>query len=302
MATWNELLRKARDGTGLSRRAVAELSGLSEETIFSYEATRRNPRRERLLQLTRALKLDGAATNAILTDAALEPEPSPWLRDAALRARPLSELQGALDSYSWPCLALNERFEIVAWNQQAVRVAELDFRTALPESHQRNLLRIAVPRHFRERVQNWDEVVSVMVGMYKNHHMGSEDLAEGSPYFQSMVTDIARNDGDFLARLMGLWANTPARKQATRIVFRVAWRTGEGTPLSFNCLITAWDEFDAISRGRVLFPSRATRRTTLLPPNRPLPRRTAGWRSARAATRSALLHPAERPLRLRNYP
>ena len=53
-APWNELLRQAREATGLSRRALHELSEVSEDTIFSYESGRRRPRRETLLQLTRA--------------------------------------------------------------------------------------------------------------------------------------------------------------------------------------------------------------------------------------------------------
>ena len=65
--------------------------------------------------------------------AGLEPAPSPWLLQGQIPLRPFEALQPALDSYAWPCLALNERFEIVAWNAAAVRAAELDFAEALPQ-------------------------------------------------------------------------------------------------------------------------------------------------------------------------
>jgi len=46
--------------------------------------------------------------------------------------RDLSVLPEELAAYSWPCLALNERFEIIAWNAPALKVAELDFETIFP--------------------------------------------------------------------------------------------------------------------------------------------------------------------------
>ncbi len=85
MATWNELLRQARAGTGLSRQALAELAGLSEGTIYSYEAGRRPPQRQTVLRLTWGMNLDGSTTNAILEAAGLAPERSPWRVSANLR-------------------------------------------------------------------------------------------------------------------------------------------------------------------------------------------------------------------------
>lgn len=78
MPTWNKLLRQAREGTHLTRKALAECSDTPEQTIFSHEVGRRGARRETILQLTRAHKLDGAMTNAILTAASVDPEPSPY--------------------------------------------------------------------------------------------------------------------------------------------------------------------------------------------------------------------------------
>lgn len=252
MPSWNELLRQAREAAGLSRRELAELTAasrhpVSEETVYSYEAGRRTPTLHTLLTLTRAMKLDGAATNAVLEDAGFDPEPSPWMTRGGVRHRPLDELQAELATYRWPCLALNERFEIIGWNPLANRVAELDFGQDLPEQHQRNLLRIAAMPHFRERVRNWDAVVAVMVGMYKGHHMGSEELGEGSPYFQAIVNDVVKLAPGLMPRLLNLWQSTPPRPPSARITWPVQWRASDGTELAFNCIITAWDDFDAVA-------------------------------------------------------
>lgn len=92
MSAWTGLLRQARIQTGLSRKALSWLSGVSQDTIYSYEHGRRSPSREILLDLCEALKLDGAATNAILEDAGLDPIASPWLRKVVVSRRPIEEL------------------------------------------------------------------------------------------------------------------------------------------------------------------------------------------------------------------
>src|SRR2546430_422316 len=125
MPRWNELLKQARTAARVSRPALAALSSVSQDTIFSYESGRRHPTRETLLQLTQSLRLDGASVNAILTDAGFEPELASWVKNVRLTHRSLSELQGEVERYSWPCLGVNERFEIVAWNRAATLLAEL---------------------------------------------------------------------------------------------------------------------------------------------------------------------------------
>ena len=248
MATWYELVHQARRGTKLSRQALAELSGVSPETVYSYEHNRRSPSRENLIRLAEAMKLDSAATNQILEAAGLDPIPSAWLRKAVLQRRSLDDLPAELELYSWPCLAYNERFEIVGWNRAAVVVAELDFATALPQPHQRNLLRIGAMKHLRDRLLNWEEVLGILMGWYKNYHMGNEDLlGESSPYFQSILADIQQYDSEAFPLLMELWEHTPPRPHASRTVWKVDWKTGDGARLTFNCVNGDWDEFDAVA-------------------------------------------------------
>jgi transcriptional regulator with XRE-family HTH domain len=247
METWNELLREAREATRLSRKALAELAGVSADTIFSYERGRRYPRRDTVLRLTRTMKLDAAKTNAILEAAGLEPEPSEWVVKAVIAHRPLAELPGELASYDWPCFATNERFEIVAWNEPAICVSEIDFPRELPELPQRNLLRLAATRHIRERLLNYDEAVGRILGLLKFHHRDLAALGEALPQFQTVVADIVERDGDSLPRLLQLWDSAPtAVADPSRIIYPVTWRHGDGTLLRFHCTVTPWSEFDGV--------------------------------------------------------
>ncbi len=247
MAEWNDLLRQARQTERLSRRVLSEQTGVSEDTIYSYESGRRQPQRDTLRTLLTALKLDGAAVNAILDAAGFELEPSPWLSRGVPRHKSVAELQQEVDTYAWPCIGLNERFEIIVWNRLATIVAELDFGRDLPDPMQRNLLRIGAMAHFRQRVLNWEAVLGILIGMYKAHHMGAEDLGEGSPYFAAVVADIMAHDSEAIAQLLPLWQNTPPRPAVTRTTFPVQWRAGDGTALRFNVVVTTWDEYDGVA-------------------------------------------------------
>lgn len=202
---------------------------MSEHTFFSYEAGRRAPQRETLQRLMRAMQLDGATSNGILGAAGFAPEWPPWLVSADVRRRPLSDLPAELAVFPWPCLGFNERFELECWNPAAVTVGEYDF-AHLREPRQRNLLRIAAMRHFYERALNWHDVVSVLVGMYKNHHLGTEDLGEGSPYFRAVVDDILASDAERLGELIDLWQHTPPHPHVSRFTFPVRWQARHRRP------------------------------------------------------------------------
>jgi transcriptional regulator with XRE-family HTH domain len=246
MAALHELLRQARTSHGLSQQALAARARLSEESVFSYEAGRRVPTRSTLVRLLRATGLAAERRNDILVAAGFDPEPSGQLATLAAQRLLLGELQQEIRRYPWPCLATNERTEIVAWNDAALQVAELDFATQLPTSYQRNLLRLAAMRHFRDRVENWEAVVSFLIAQYKYNQMNVLAPEEDSQWFVAVVEDIGRIASDVFPQLLQLWQTVPARPEGGRDWFEVRWRTGNGVPLRFHCVLSSWSDFDAV--------------------------------------------------------
>lgn len=115
MATWNGLLQRARKEARLNQRAFAELAGVSEWTVSSYETGRRKPTRETLRKFIRALRLSRERGNEILTSAGFSPLPTnPRIVETEERRAPLAYLQREIAAYAWPCLIINDRFEIAA--------------------------------------------------------------------------------------------------------------------------------------------------------------------------------------------
>jgi transcriptional regulator with XRE-family HTH domain len=247
MLGWNSLLRQARERLGLSRRVLAERSGVAEDTIASLEYGRRTLKVDTLRRLARALELSGAATEEILSAAGFPTaSPDPVLRDLRAQRLPPASLAAAVQDYAWPCLILNERFEIVGWNAPAVRVAELDFATATPTPRDRNLLRLAADPHFRTRADNWGDIVAYLLGMLKRD---VPDLAPGggaNDYFVAVVQEIAKQSPGALNDLWRLWMTVEPTTPDRRNIYYPIWKTSKGAVLSFNAVVTTWNDFDAL--------------------------------------------------------
>lgn len=245
MAEWNEILRAARRQAGLSQPALAVAARCSPGTVQNAEYGRKRLSREALLRLIDALTLAPAARNAVLVGAGHDPAPAGRLAEIERRRRPLEELQAEVDGYAWPCLVMNERHEIACWNAAANAVAELDFARDLPLLRDRSLMRISTMAHFRARVQNWEQVISVLIAVLKANQTDIERPQEDSAYFMAMVAEIAQRHPDIFPTLIELWQRVEPRPDGGREGFPAIWRLFDGTVLRFVCLIRSWSDFDA---------------------------------------------------------
>lgn len=250
MATWNELLRQARKQRKLSQQALASQAQVSRDTLSNYENYKygtARPTRDTLLKLTSALRLDRAAANEILAGAGFDPLPTGRLASFERRSLPVRTLEQEIDSYSWPCLGITDQMEILLANPPTNWVAELDLFQAFPELPQRHLLRISALQHFRDRVENWNDVVSVIFALLKADFADTEAYAAAMPWFQQLLADLETRPeyAGAYARILDLWEKTQAKQDLSRTTFHACWRVSDGTLLQFNTIITAWSDFDA---------------------------------------------------------
>lgn len=248
MAAWAELLRQARERAGLSQREMARRADVTRKTIEKYESgTVKRPVRAQLVNLARALELGPQQLNDVLAAAGFDPEPVGPLASIAQRRPAVQDMAGEVASYPWPCLVLNERYEVIGWNQPANVVAELDFGRALPTKFERNLMRIAaLPHFFNGRIVNWDQIMSAMVGLYKHREVDVANAEQESAYFARLVQELAGHFPPAMAKFMQLWATAPSYGDRYRLRFPAEWRTNDGTLLHFNCICYPWSDFDAL--------------------------------------------------------
>ncbi len=183
MVTWQESLRQTRERQGLSRAELARRSSLSVDTIRAYEQGRRRPSDASLTAILDALRLDRTEANNIRLALGLAPDRRDFGTPSIADQFTVDELQDELRRLPWPAFAANELMEVVAANLPAQALWGVDLAQEFLEPTERNLLRVASNAYFADHCLNWDEVVGVMLGMWKGHHRGAESLEQPSPYF-----------------------------------------------------------------------------------------------------------------------
>ena len=259
VSSWRRLLRESREALGISRRRLAERSGVAEDTIYAFETGRRSPTRERLLELCGALELEGPRMNAILDAAGMEPEPSDWARillgdDVRFAPRRHSamvrhhehgpaEVHEYVDRYPWPCLIVNGTCDVAVVNPAARKLLGVDVEQA-PGRVERNLVTLVTSAPFRERIGNWPEVASRVVPRALMPYVAGTNGARDG-YFDQVIHHVRERDGHarHLAALFDAWR---ANRQATwsaRLAFDVQWRAGDAE-LLFHAVIAPWNPFD----------------------------------------------------------
>ena len=249
---WNALLRLAREGTGLTREELERLSGVPVSTLESYERAARRPGREAVLRLTRAMELDTATTNAVLTRAGLAPEPSDWALILAGQPRRTAakfyarddggsptweQVRAEIETFPWPCFVLNDLWELAGQNALAVRVTGLDLRQGLPDPAYRNLIAFALGRLARERIVNWEEVATAVIPEDLRAVLSGTATRRTAAQWEGAGAELRRREPEALDRLAAHWREAPL-EAASRTVFPVRWRAEDGAVLSFQGVLT----------------------------------------------------------------
>ena len=195
---WRVVLQSARRRLGLSRVELARRTGLSVDTIRAYEQGRRRPSAAALTVITDALKVDRTTANQLRLELGYAPDTRDLGTPSVADQYSVEELQVELERLPWPSFAANEVMEVVAANAAAQRLWGVDLTSEFLELTERNLLRVASTPRFADHCLNWEEVVGVMVGMWKGHHRGHEDLDHPSPYFAKLIEDFMAGDPKYV--------------------------------------------------------------------------------------------------------
>ena len=241
---FGEELREARNKSGLTQQQLAARAGLSVGTIQSYEQGRRVPGQQELGKLRLGLNLSSESWSRVRSSLGLEPEPRGLAATLAKFRPPPTSAWDEVQGCEWVSLVINERKEIVAWNQLANEVSELDLGS-LPSGTARSVLRMAATEHYANRLKNWRELIGRLISFLKNEG-GDISLGPVPAYLQATLDDIGARDPRFLPELFDLWLTAPLWPSATRNIHPIEWRLSTGELLRFYGVFGEWSDYDGL--------------------------------------------------------
>ncbi len=223
--SWEVMLRRLREHVGVSREELAARAGVSESSIKAYESGNRHPSRSALVSLLDVLAADAFAREEILASAGFAPDhASPALRSEGEWFE-LHEAAQEISSLPHPSCVTTELFEVVAANPCIQRVWEVNLHRELDGPFERGFLSMLSTPRFADRLVNWEEALSVAVGVVKGHYGGESALDPGrQPYLSAAVQHMLNGNSEYVQRFIRLWMSVPVRFYRVRLSYPVVWR------------------------------------------------------------------------------
>ncbi len=234
----------------MTRAELAARSGVPADTIRRWEDGSRNPTLPRLLRVLDALDCPGAEANAILRGAGFPTQRTLFPSDRFPNYfYTVEELQQTVEEVPWGEFVLNDNVEVVAANSAIQAVWRVDFaqEKAKRASAQMNLLSVASDHQFAGRMVNWDECVATLASAFKGRPRDPHTLDQPDPYFDAVLAEFARGDPAFLARLIEVFAATPAREPKCRWTYPVVWNDDDFGELRFIGVVNSASEPDGLA-------------------------------------------------------
>jgi transcriptional regulator with XRE-family HTH domain len=228
---WRASLRDLRRRRNLTRSTLADRSGLSADSLRSYELGRRRPTRENLSRLLECLDADQATRNAIFADAGYASDATAGRY--AERGLTRREAVAVVHRMKWPALLVGGT-NILAVNDPAARVLSVrDLRTKRPAA-----LTQAARRAIGLRCENWDDLVAGTIAAFKATFPDEVSEEGPSPAFAPMFAAYCVGDPLLTRRLKQLWATTPAFQPTyAGRTYNVIWRSAGRARIRFEAIV-----------------------------------------------------------------
>jgi hypothetical protein len=167
-------------------------------------------------------------------------------------------LMNAVHRYPWPVFVANQGFDLVAANGLFEVVLGIDLATEFTKPGERNWLAQASSERFAASVENYDELVSFMIGLTKGDPRWSQNPERVAPWLQAPLERFLQGDAHYIKRFLELWEKAAPVPHRTRHLYEVQWRHAKGL-LKFHGVLTIADLWNELSWNDWIPADEATR-------------------------------------------
>jgi transcriptional regulator with XRE-family HTH domain len=245
ISDWRSSLRNWRRRKGIAQKTLAAKTGLSHATIRALESGSRNPSREALTRIVRQLGIPRQEANLIFASAGYTIDWSTLLEGRYVFDEDHARTQ--LEQCPWPAFLSDQAINVVATNHLLELIFDVDLTRQYLGPTDRNLLGGASDPNLARYLENYDEVVSFMIGLAKGDPRTQQNMERPSPWLEEPMARFLQGDPQLITRVMGLWESAPAISHRTRHQFEVRWLYRGETPMRFLGVLTVGDLWNELS-------------------------------------------------------
>ncbi len=242
---WRGAIRDYRKLHRLSQPEVARRAGLSVSAVKAYESGARHPTLETLTAIIDAMGMPMEAGNRVRAGAGYAID---WY--AILNERFVSDpeaLADEVEQFPWPVFVTNQAADLLFANRATQSVLGLDLARDLRGVGEQNFLARASDPKFAARMENWDEVITFLIGIAKGDPRYAHNLERPAAPVQDAVRKFLSGDPAYILRMLNLWDAAPPIPHRTRLRYNVRWRAGDGRTMRFLCVISVADLWDELA-------------------------------------------------------
>ena len=248
MDDWRIALLEARRNAGVGRKKLAELAGVSVETIRGYEIGRRHPRHESLESILTALALPRAEANVIREGAGFAPA-RPAFGGAPGYYYGIEELAAQAERAQWPEFITNDGFELVVANRSLCAlwgIRSLEKARARRGATGMSIFGVLDAHDLVRCVSNWDEMVEVTAGFIKGRPAAPPGEAEQVLYRALFGEPFASRDARFHRRLKSAWERAKPIPPKIRWEYQVIWDAPGAGKMHFHGIVSPANEREGL--------------------------------------------------------
>jgi transcriptional regulator with XRE-family HTH domain len=242
---WREALREARRSRGVSVPALARRSGASVSAIKAYENGTRHPSQAALGSIIDALGVPREDANRIRAGAGYAVDWYTLLNERY--TSDLAWLEAAVQRPPWPVFVTNQAIDLVYWNRTFESVWDVDVLKEFTDPGERNFLAGASDPNFADCFENYDEVVTFMIGLAKGDPRWEQNPERPAPWLQAPLQRFLSGDPAYIRRFFELWEKAAPLPHRTRHTYDLRWLYRREHPMRFTGIVTVVDIWNELS-------------------------------------------------------
>jgi transcriptional regulator with XRE-family HTH domain len=242
--SWSRELRRLREERGMTREVLARRSGISVSAVKAFETGKRHPKEGTLSALIDALGLTREQANPVRSGAGYPDDWYSLLHDRYPSAA--IDLEAAVKDVPWPAFVSNQAIDILHTNQMFEDLMGVDLRQEFTARGDRNFLAHASNPRFTGRFDNFDELVTYMVGLVKGDPRWHQSPDRPAPWLNEPLARFMAGDPGLVSRVLQLWNEAPPIPHRARHTYRVRIRHGDAV-LGFAASTTIADLWNELS-------------------------------------------------------